>query len=61
MVMISPVSHLKLIDVTSKARQLINETSAAFSKSEDLLTEGMSAAEKAMFVSLRENTRETGA
>jgi Transcriptional regulators len=40
------------IEVTAKAKQLINETNAAFAKSEELLTEGMSAAEKAMFVSL---------
>ena len=40
------------IDVTAKARQLLSETSATFAKSEELLTEGMSAAEKARFVSL---------
>ncbi|SHI21482.1 MarR family winged helix-turn-helix transcriptional regulator [Desulfosporosinus lacus] len=40
------------IDVTAKAKQLINEKSTALSKSEELATRGMSDAEKAMFVSL---------
>ncbi|EGW40848.1 MarR family transcriptional regulator [Desulfosporosinus sp. OT] len=40
------------IDVTAKAKQFINEKSSALSKSEELVTEGMSSAEKAMFVSL---------
>jgi len=40
------------IKVTAKAKQFINEKSSELSKSEELLTEGMSAAEKAMFVSL---------
>ena len=40
------------IDVTAKAKQLINEKSTALSKSEELVTRGMSDAEKVMFVSL---------
>jgi DNA-binding MarR family transcriptional regulator len=40
------------IDVTAKGKQFIEEKSSVLSKSEDLLTEGMSSAEKAMFVSL---------
>jgi len=40
------------INVTEKAKQLMNEMSIAFNKSEELLTSGMSVAEKAMFVSL---------
>ncbi|TGE37539.1 MarR family transcriptional regulator [Desulfosporosinus fructosivorans] len=40
------------IDVTAKAKHFINDKSSALSKSEELVTEGMSAAEKAMFVSL---------
>lgn len=40
------------IDVTAKAKQFIEEKSSVLSKSEELVTEGMSSAEKAMFVSL---------
>ncbi|MBB6731443.1 MarR family winged helix-turn-helix transcriptional regulator [Cohnella zeiphila] len=40
------------IEVTDKAKQFLSERSDAFSKSEDLITQGMSDAEKAMFVSL---------
>ncbi|WP_127530281.1 MarR family winged helix-turn-helix transcriptional regulator [Paenibacillus kobensis] len=40
------------IDVTAKAKQFINGRSDAFSKSEELITQGMSDAEKAMFASL---------
>jgi len=40
------------IDITDKAKQFLSERSDAFSKSEELLTQGMSDAEKAMFVSL---------
>jgi MarR family transcriptional regulator, repressor for mepA len=40
------------IDVTAKAEQFLNERSGALSKSEELITQGMSDAEKAMFVSL---------
>lgn len=40
------------IDVTAKAKQFLNERSDAFSKSEELITQGMSDAEKAMFASL---------
>ncbi|WP_426445379.1 MarR family winged helix-turn-helix transcriptional regulator [Paenibacillus sp. S-38] len=40
------------IDITDKAKQFLSERSDAFSKSEDLITQGMSDAEKAMFVSL---------
>jgi Transcriptional regulators len=40
------------IDVTPKAKQFIEEKSSVLSKSEELVTEGMSSAEKAMFVSL---------
>lgn len=40
------------IEVTEKGKQLMNETSTAFAKSETMLTEGMSDAERAMFVSL---------
>ncbi|MET3544803.1 DNA-binding MarR family transcriptional regulator [Paenibacillus favisporus] len=40
------------IDITDKAKQFLNERSDAFSKSEELITQGMSDAEKAMFVSL---------
>lgn len=40
------------IDVTAKAKQFLSEGSDAFTKSEELITEGMSDAEKAMFVSL---------
>ncbi|WP_152397753.1 MarR family winged helix-turn-helix transcriptional regulator [Paenibacillus cellulositrophicus] len=40
------------IDITDKAKQFLSERSDAFSKSEELITQGMSDAEKAMFVSL---------
>ncbi|GIO32852.1 MULTISPECIES: MarR family winged helix-turn-helix transcriptional regulator [Paenibacillus] len=40
------------IDITSKAKQFLSERSDAFSKSEELITQGMSDAEKAMFASL---------
>jgi Transcriptional regulators len=40
------------IDVTDKARQFINGRRDAFSESEELITQGMSDAEKAMFASL---------
>ncbi len=40
------------IDVTAKAKHFIEEKSSVLSKSEELVTEGMSSAEKAMFVSL---------
>lgn len=40
------------IDVTVKAKKIIQEKSSVLLKSEDLITEGMSSAEKAMFVSL---------
>ncbi|UUZ78744.1 MarR family transcriptional regulator [Paenibacillus sp. P26] len=40
------------IDVTAKAKQFLSERSDAFSKSEEMITQGMSDAEKAMFVSL---------
>lgn len=40
------------IKITEKAKQLIDEMGKAFQKSEELLTEGMSEAEKAMFASL---------
>ncbi|WP_145945578.1 MarR family winged helix-turn-helix transcriptional regulator [Paenibacillus sp. Y412MC10] len=40
------------IDITDKAKQFLSERSDAFSKSEELITLGMSDAEKAMFVSL---------
>lgn len=40
------------IDVTAKGKQFIEEKSSVLSKSEELVTEGMSSAEKAMFVSL---------
>lgn len=40
------------IAVTEKTKRLINDMSTAFNKSEELLTTGMSDAEKAMFVSL---------
>lgn len=40
------------IDVTAKAKQFITEKSSALSKTEELITEGMSDAEKSMFVSL---------
>lgn len=40
------------IEVTAQTRQLIKEMNTAFNQSEELLTAGMSAAEKAMFVSL---------
>jgi len=40
------------IDVTAKAKQFLSERSDAFSKSEELITQGMSDAEKTMFVSL---------
>lgn len=40
------------INVTAKAKQFIEEKSSVLSKSEELVTEGMSSAEKAMFVSL---------
>jgi MarR family transcriptional repressor of mepA len=40
------------IDITGKAKQFLSERSNAFSKSEELITQGMSDAEKAMFVSL---------
>lgn len=49
----NPVDGRNLtIDVTAKAKQFINEKSSALLKSEELVTEGMSSAEKAMFVSL---------
>jgi Transcriptional regulators len=40
------------IDITEKTKQLIKEMSSAFIASEELLTSGMSEAEKVMFVSL---------
>lgn len=40
------------IDITAKAKQFLGERSDAFSKSEEWITQGMSDAEKAMFVSL---------
>ena len=40
------------IKVTEKTKQLIKDMSTAFNESEELLTTGMSDAEKAMFVSL---------
>ncbi|MCM2998579.1 MarR family transcriptional regulator [Paenibacillus cellulositrophicus] len=40
------------IDITDQAKQFLSERSDAFSKSEELITQGMSDAEKAMFVSL---------
>lgn len=40
------------IDVTEKTKLLIKEVSDNFEKSEQILTNGMSEAEKAMFVSL---------
>lgn len=40
------------IDLTAKAKQFLSERSDAFSKSEELITQGMSDAEKAMFASL---------
>ena len=40
------------IEVTPKAERFLNERSDAFSKSEAWITQGMSEAEKAMFVSL---------
>ncbi|WP_127529962.1 MarR family winged helix-turn-helix transcriptional regulator [Paenibacillus kobensis] len=40
------------IEVTAKAKQFLSERSDAFSESEDLITQGMSDAEKAMFASL---------
>ncbi len=40
------------IDVTAKAKQFIGEKSSVLSKSEEIVTEGMSSAEKVMFVSL---------
>jgi MarR family transcriptional repressor of mepA len=43
--------HLS-IDLTAKAKQFNNKVGSALSKSEEIVTEGMSAAEKAMFVSL---------
>jgi DNA-binding MarR family transcriptional regulator len=43
--------HLS-IDVTAKAKQFLNERNGALSKSEEWITQGMSDAEKAMFVSL---------
>lgn len=40
------------IDVTAKAKQFLSGRSDAFSKSEEVITQGMSDAEKAMFASL---------
>ncbi|MFB5760635.1 MarR family winged helix-turn-helix transcriptional regulator [Paenibacillus medicaginis] len=40
------------VEITAKAKQFLDERSDAFSKSEELITEGMSDAEKAMFASL---------
>jgi DNA-binding MarR family transcriptional regulator len=40
------------IEVTAKTKQLIQDMSTAFDKSEELLAAGMSDAEKVMFVSL---------
>ncbi|UJF33826.1 MarR family winged helix-turn-helix transcriptional regulator [Paenibacillus hexagrammi] len=40
------------IEITNKAKQFLTERSDAFSKSEELITQGMSDAEKAMFASL---------
>jgi MarR family transcriptional regulator, repressor for mepA len=40
------------IDITPKAKQFTDKVYSALSKSEEIITEGMSSAEKAMFVSL---------
>ncbi|RUS46066.1 MarR family winged helix-turn-helix transcriptional regulator [Cohnella sp. AR92] len=40
------------IDITAKAKQFFDGRSDAFAKSEELITQGMSDAEKAMFSSL---------